>query len=629
MSLNSRIRKIEQEEPGYFDPTEISPEDFEPGDFEDPADFDELKTHQASGMLYEAVTEDEAPASLDAFLVSKQAELPQKNENAKSGVHIVKYGTSSGILRARGYQKGMPAGSPVATDLESTGQHIIVFGGTGEGKTKNIIRPFIENMMSIPSAGLYITDGKGTLGIELEAKGVFNKRKNDVIRIGTEPGEFGVNLVEGLNSYEFRQIFTSVLTQIGGKSNDSFWDDSAATLIEYASIIANVYQNIRVLREKFVENYFCQPVSIVGYKLISKNASVMEEMMKFLEESVTAGALNAEELTLMNADNFRVANLWFAKEWLSMAQQTKSGIEANLSKAVESLTFADGIRDAFATGLGKNVISLSEALNSKIVLNNISIAKWGAAGKFVSVFLATRLKWEAQRRFQLHGEDYCKSKICVVVADEFQELVTVGAGAFSDSGFWNMARTLGVHLLCATQSKSALTKVIGEEETSNLINLCRTKIILPTEDPETHEFAVSLAGETMRKIVTEDGMFETVGMRTLAEGSVKPLISMENIRPSLVMEELRDIQKKPLASLDLRFIPQVSDFFGSKGADPSSQMSALSAAYWRQEDKEKEMKQGIEFRPLISVTDLQAGGSVAFIHYRQFGNSRMDLMYFR
>jgi hypothetical protein len=46
-------------------------------------------------------------------------------------------------------------------------QHLLVFGGTGSGKTSGVLRPLVSQIASWDGVGLVVLDGKGSLPVEL------------------------------------------------------------------------------------------------------------------------------------------------------------------------------------------------------------------------------------------------------------------------------------------------------------------------------------------------------------------------------------------------------------------------------------------------------------------------------
>lgn len=95
---------------------------------------------------------------------ARQIDLALMNPDAP----VIEVGRATGIARARGSMKSPGVGQVVALDAESIRQHVIAFGGTGEGKTRAFLQPIARRIFAAKwgdggRIGGYITDGKGVL----------------------------------------------------------------------------------------------------------------------------------------------------------------------------------------------------------------------------------------------------------------------------------------------------------------------------------------------------------------------------------------------------------------------------------------------------------------------------------
>jgi hypothetical protein len=272
-------------------------------------------------------------------------------------------------------------------------------------------------------------------------------------------------------------------------------------------------------------------------------------------------------------------------------------------------------------------VDIRHALDGGIIMVAVGETEWGMVGKVISVWLKTRLYIEARKRLQ-SAPEACRNTSCAMFADEWQMLATTGPD--SDGTFWNVARETGVFLIAATQSLAALKQVLGDEPTANIVNLLRTKIVLKTEETGTLDYCIKLAGETMRGIVTEEDFYETQGQRELQVPDIAPApTTSERVTLGRILPTIPRMTTNPprkIVGLDRRFIPRPRLIGGGQQSE-DSRISAEQAAFWRQEDKEREAKgSGLQYRPKLTMDELLLGSGLAFAIVQRAGGDRSDII---
>ena len=79
------------------------------------------------------------------------------------------------------------------------------------------------------------------------------------------------------------------------------------------------------------------------------------------------------------------------------------------------------------------------------------------------------------------------------------------------------------------------------------------------------------------------------------------------------------------ARLDPRFILRERRTNGISNDDAVT--ASIKDAYWRQEDKEREIRQaGLEYRPLFTSSDAQVGHGFALAIVQRAGQSHIDII---
>ena len=191
---------------------------------------------------------------------------------------------------------------------------------------------------------------------------------------------------------------------------------------------------------------------------------------------------------------------YMSSTWLAMAQETRSGVQANTDTLLSGFAQNALLRERFATGAAQRVTSVNQVWNNKVVLVNLSSLEYGTAAQVILTFMKIALYREARLREIKMGESCRDQRVCLMI-DEWQEMVTADSKGISDSTFYNVNRSTGLFAVCATQSRKALDMVIGHEATDNLLTNFRHRICLRVEDPATSAFFVDLAGKTLRSRV--------------------------------------------------------------------------------------------------------------------------------
>jgi hypothetical protein len=554
---------------------------------------------------------------------------------------IIAVGTATGVFRARGDMEAPAIGQLVALDGETIRQHTLALGETGSGKTRLVMRPMFGRVMGADwgddhRIGAYVTDGKGTLYKSLMDSPAIADR-NDVIVVGTGDGMAGVDLLRGMSPLEVSSTLKAVSGQVMGASKDAFWPEMASLLMLHAATIAQVLDMDPDMEidpaarpedtQTPAEWHDVRPWSLVGIARIAcdwrATETAIARIRQLYDEHPKRGTLPDDLYDALSSDDLKSAMSWLNGEWFAMANETKSGVVANVNVVLGKLAGAGELRRRFCTGrYTGQLATTSHALNGGVLMVAVGETEWGVVGKVVSVWLKTRLYIDARRKLET-DPDSCRDTSCALLMDECQMLMTTGPD--SDATFWNVARETGVFIIAATQSLAALKQALGEDATANLVNLFCTKIVLKTSEPSTLDYCIKLGGETLRGFVTDADFFETQGQREIevpdigAYPDLTEAVSFRRILPVL-KTGIDTISTRPLAKLDLRFAMK------NMRSDPEAR-SSQQAAFWRQEDREREMNgMGLQHRAKISTDDLLLGSGMAFAIVQRAGGDRMDLI---
>jgi hypothetical protein len=573
-----------------------------------------------------------------------------------AGSPLFRIGEGTGTLRLRGDLAAPSPGQTIALDRESLFQHLLVFGGTGDGKTTAILKPLLTQVFAQPHFGAYVTDAKGVLWHDAEQIAAAAGRAGDVLKIGTGPGELGVNITAKLTPNQIAATLRSVLTQMGGGRGDSFWPDMAANIMRHMLTIGRAYA---ATPEGAAEAKTLNPYSLWWAYQAVLDDKRLQPALAAIGRATTAELGRAESARKArdragfedSADRARIlagpdvvaSHAYLTNAWAEMAKDTKTGIIANVSQLMDGFAGTPVLRERFISGLDDKAASLDAPLNGKIALVTLNMMDEGLPARLVAILLKTVLYREARLReaaFKKAGENP-QAHPCLVMMDEVQELATVDpATGLSDATFWNVARSTGIAGVFATQTVAALTQAMGKDAAENFMQQSRSKVFLRSEDQATVSYACWLAGEFERNRVFGDGQWESLDQRQLISGwspfdpvddnaappgAGGPWFYLRAARGFLWRASLGNASARPTYEADTRFIPQ--------GGDQAAQLAALSAqqqAAWRQEDQDRRYRtEGNSMAPALTPADFIAMGRFhAYAHVQRAGLAREDVISF-
>jgi len=571
-------------------------------------------------------------------------------------------GKATGTLRLRGDLCAPSKEQDIMLDQDSLFQHVMVMGGTGEGKTTAILKPLMRQFMNDRNTGMFVIDAKGVLWEDTRDIAKDANRLGDVVVIGTGKDQVGFDVTALLTPTQIAAVMRSVMRQMGGGESDSFWPDMAANLLRQVLEVGQAYSKTKEFNSWYTPDHIApHPYSlywayeaVINESLLSDAiAELVKEQIR-LEEKIEAGRKAKkdvsdleEKLEAFSEPSLISAMSYLQGSWANMASETKTGITANVVQLLGGFSGTKNLRNRFASGKDYGVADLREALNGKIVLIALSSIEDGLPARLVSILIKTSLYREARLReaqMKREGKEKPQDKPCIVMMDEVQEIVTVDpTSGLNDATFWNVARSTGLAGVFATQTVAALEQAMGKRASSNFLQQARTKIFLRTEDQATVEYACWCAGKFERNRVYEEGQNESLEQRKLIEdwSVFDPIVEDHDAEAknlwrlllssalSLIIPSRRQsarTTRNPTYDLDQRFTPK-GGMFASESVN-LAKLSAQQAANWRAEDLERDYRtKGNEIVPALTPADIIAMGRWhAYAHVQRAGAVRQDIM---
>jgi len=545
---------------------------------------------------------------------------------------LIEIGRATGTFGYRGMLGAPGRGQPVCASVQDMAAHCLVLGGTGSGKTRNVLLPIVRQFLALRRSdrggiSVYATDGKAVLWADIVQAAEEAGQRDDVRIIGIGEEEWGVDLLDGIEPQLVADVIKSVAIQAkgGGGSGDDFWPSMAAEFIRNCAVIARAAEvtpwglaRIKSTGERLY--------SLVWIYQLALDPDLQSEAINAVVDATQNPSLRSVLLPMVTPE-LTYAVRYLSTTWQEMASDTRTGVIANITALMSPFATNVALRKAFASGSGERLMSIAECWG-RITLTRISELEQGLAGRVINVFLKTLLYAHARRRELADSQIGFREKM-LFVADEFQSIVTSDVAGPSDSTFWNVARSAGVIGVLATQSLSAIEQAIGRIATDNLAQQMRTKLVLSLEDAGTIDYCKKLAGKSLRSYTFDNARFESFESMQ-RETLWDPLSgSPARLRPD-DSAICRDVARAALGLFGVFAPIRFTEWLAAVEVDQrfDDDDDGGKSAAWRAEDKRDALMQSgnVEEDILRSEDLVLMGRAHAFALVNRAGVARLDII---
>ena len=351
---------------------------------------------------------------------------------------LIKFGRSSGLMEKKGFIGAYRKDAQVYQSTLDLSQNTILFGATGTGKSRSTIIPFAKSIFQLKS--MYLNN-------EVNFNNVFDVRTNSLTQRAVEEGyldeykalphnptviscaimdiksqlwkdlwpyaekcylqdtfaiigafenegQYSIDLLNGLTPQKLTAFLSSMVSQMGGKDERDFWSESALNWIKAFSYVAHVYSRTPS-GEQYMEEKLIKIWSLAFiYELVVLDSN-QELFSKCIADIYMCHELQPERVADVLTTEFFEAIQQIATKWKFMAEETRSGIQANIDRMMAN--YSNSALKPFLTGLGTNSIEVGELWN-KVVAFDLNMDDYGNAGKLVLLFVKTLINEEAVKR---------------------------------------------------------------------------------------------------------------------------------------------------------------------------------------------------------------------------------------
>jgi hypothetical protein len=390
----------------------------------------------------------------------EKAREAQLTESMRGTSPVVELGISSGLMAARGDPFAPSAGMAFSMSLRDLQQHLVVFGGTGTGKTSGVLMPIAKEAASWDKVGLIVMDGKGSLPNELAA---LHKLPNYKV---IDPANTKLSLIGNLDPAAIVDTIHSILA---GNSGDQFFNNSAAGLLRRAGVVARALGGIHW--------------SLAGMATIAFQEEAMKaalEAVKKLPDETRIDPLLSEACVYLKA------------EWIPMDSRVKSSIVATARAWISTITaHRDLLLWAEAMPEEESVDLMSPLYGGRLGFL-LPAHRYGRAGAVVSALLKARIYSELKARAERSGLQGKETDV-VWLMDEAQEIATA-----EDATMLAIGRSLGLAVIAATQTVEGVVERLGIATANKWLTIFGSALTLAGRSSATDSFMADRAGSVWR-----------------------------------------------------------------------------------------------------------------------------------
>lgn len=365
-------------------------------------------------------------------------------------------------------------------------RNVIVFGGTGSGKTTSVMTGAVERLVDSGCSGI-ILDVKGDYTAFLSSQ--FADRLHV---IGPGNNAHATNLIAGMSLDTLDAIFAE---SIDASVENSYWGMNGRAYARFVFDFITLSQNrnpslAEIYHYLVFPNRFCR--DLVKWEARSEASD------HFIE---SRDSLLMEQFSILHRGNY-----------------LKNGSDDPVDSRVleqytwQTATIVETLAPFYRNEQVKAMLCDGDASDwrrllyedRKVLLLDMPSTRFGRTSSFVSKLLRLAVRntifeyAEQYRETNGLGKDF----FTFMLVDEYQNYVHANngsnaSGASDDNTWFDRSRSFGHINILSTQGIASLSAQVDRNQTMSMLQNIRTTIILPTQDRETLDFATELSGDSM------------------------------------------------------------------------------------------------------------------------------------
>ncbi len=398
-----------------------------------------------------------SPEQRAAEAAARAEEEAKKRAEMRQQFVGLKIGQSTGMLNARGHVGGVPQGQHVELAREDASKNIIIFGGTGGGKTSRSINPLLRQLF-MQNAGALIFDIKTDFVNDVSELTNMTGRSFKIVG----DGGMTLNLFRGCTPELAASYLKSCfLVQGQGTGDGAFWVDSSTEMARHCLNVLNLLRP--------------HQYSIAGlYDIVFDNAA--------RDALIAEGAEKLSEMSDRDQRLFIQSQRFFVNVWNEHDEKLRKNIIGTMNAVLSPFAHPDMV-DAFSVESAQGEADMTELVNDGAVfLVNLPMTKYGREGARFA-YLLVKLRFMNMMRERRTRKDWNQDRPVAFVCDEYQAIVD----PISDTDFWDKSRSTRTIGIVSMQGVASLVHALGNNKAvaEAILQNFRQRIIFRTEDEAT------------------------------------------------------------------------------------------------------------------------------------------------
>lgn len=414
-------------------------------------------------------------------------------------------------------------------------RHILISGDTGSGKTKSALQPIlIQLTKSLPDWGGLVLGVKGDEHRFMMELGETHGRKDDIIHLQVRPPHYSTKWKP---PHRYNLV-----------SNRSLpWMTHAKAIVDIAASVTEGKQHsfFRPMAQQAIASAFelleelSLSVTITNaYDLLVNRALMTRMIMKLQNRNTT---LKQQQLIDFFESTF-----------------TKTKAHEQTEAVIGTIKiflgfFLDPDVAAVFSSEQPNTFSMSEVDRGAIISVTMP-QRLVTERRYIQTYLKTLFYYHAQGRFDLPPEEQKKKNILILVADEFQDIVTSTEDGISDHKVIDRIRAAKTAIIAGMQSEISPDPAISEKKRRVLTLNMRTRFIFRAADQEGAAASADFIGKRQfwkQTRTSKPFSLATVSRRKEQEHYVKTSELTEvNDHTAIIVHPSKKFIKKKIAPIN-------------------------------------------------------------------------------
>ncbi len=342
-------------------------------------------------------------------------------------------------------------------------RHVLITGDTGTGKTSSGFNPMLHQItQKAPNWGGLVLGVKGDEPQFIRDLFTQYGRKSDIIELQVRPTDASTKWKP---PHRYNLLSDR---SIPWMTHAKYVVDTAASMTsgrQHPFFKPMAHQALAKTFELIDEHGY--PVTLSrAYEVLTSRNLAAQLIKPFKKKSATR-------------KQQKVASFFESTLTEVQAYEQKEGIQGTIQSYLGFLLDSD-VAAVFSSD-EPNTFSLSELDNGGVLTLEMPQAL-ATERRYIQTYLKILLYSHCLRRFDKPGNERLDENLLLLVADEFQDIVTASKDGISDHKIIDRIRAANAAIIAGTQSQISVDPAIGERQREVLTLNFRTRIIFKSAD---------------------------------------------------------------------------------------------------------------------------------------------------